>query len=161
MSRLEESLLASGMPSYLYCSIEVNKNNNRTVLHIFITAATTLLTNTISNPSDPLARADLEILQPLLNILGKLARSGRNNKVAEIYQSCLQLFGKARAAVESSNAGNSSWNPQNIGNTGSTPGQKENIDQFLQRMENIQSGYEDNVSMTYPGVLNDFEESVT
>jgi hypothetical protein len=137
--------------------LEANNNNNRSVLHIFITAATTLLTHTISNSSEPLAQADLKLLEPLLNILGMLARSGGNNKVGEMYQSCMDLYGKARSAVEKYNTGGGSWDPENVG---CTPGQKESIDEFLQRMENIKCGYEDSLNMAYPGVLDDVEESI-
>ncbi|KUJ09896.1 uncharacterized protein LY89DRAFT_596886, partial [Mollisia scopiformis] len=107
-----------------------------TALHIFITAATTLLVHTISNPSDPWVQADVELLEPFLNLLGIIARSGVNDKVQEMYQSSMVLFQQARIAVEHSGPGANTHRHLGRGD----PGARESVEDFLERMEHIKSG---------------------
>jgi hypothetical protein len=117
-----------------YC--DQKDNCRRTALHIFITAETTLLIHTISNPSNPLVQADLRLLEPFLNLLGIVARSGVNDEVEEMYQSSMILFEQARMAVEHSGAGAKTH--RHMGKGG--PGGRESVEDFLERMEHIRSG---------------------
>jgi hypothetical protein len=159
MSLLGGNLPASGMCISIFSRILsllpsiTNSNKNRSVLHIFITAATTLLTHIISNPSNPLAQADLKLLEPLLTLLGILARGSKNEKVTEMYQSSMGLFEKATVAVQDCNA-EDIWDQ---GNTGRESNQKETVEEFLRRMEMIKSGYGEDIDMTYPGDSDEFE----
>jgi hypothetical protein len=112
-----------------------------------------LLTHIISNPSNPLAQADLKLLEPLLTLLGILARGSKNEKVTEMYQSSIGLFEKATVAVQDCNA-EDIWDQ---GNTGRESNQKETVEEFLRRMEMIKSGYGEDIDMTYPGDSDEFE----
>jgi hypothetical protein len=132
---------------------EQNGNNSRAVLHIFVTATTTLLTHTISNPSNPLALADLKLIEPLLTLLGILAKSSKSDKVGEMYRSCVELFGRARMAVESFNLAGISWDQRRT--SGQSEG-RESVEDFLRRMENISSGYDMDLSSISPGVSQEF-----
>jgi hypothetical protein len=95
-----------------------------------------LLIHTISNPSNPLEQADLKLLQPFLNLLGVIARSGVNDKVEEMYQSSMILFEQARMAVEHS--GSAAKRLRDMG--GRDPEARESVEDFLLRMEHIKSG---------------------
>ena len=117
----------------------VGGNNYRSVLHIFVTATKTLLTHTISNPSNAQAQADLELLEPLLTLMGMLAASGESHKVGEIYQSCVEMFNMARTAVLNASLPDISPNQTRI--IGRARGE-ESMQDFLRRMENIREGYD-------------------
>ncbi|RFU29259.1 hypothetical protein B7463_g7069, partial [Scytalidium lignicola] len=114
-----------------------------TALHIFITAATTLLIHTISDPSNPLVQADLKLLEPFLNLLGVVARSGVNDKVEEMYQSSMILFEQARMAIEHSDLGAKTHRHMGKGD----PGARESVEDFLERMEHIRSGDSTGISL--------------
>jgi hypothetical protein len=114
-----------------------------------------LLTHIISNPSNPLAQADLKLLEPLLTLLGILARGSKNEKVAEMYQSTMGLFEKATMGVQDCNA-EDIWDH---GNTARESNRKETVEEFLRRMEMIKSGYGEDVDMTYPGDSDEFERT--
>jgi hypothetical protein len=107
-----------------------------------------LLIHAISNPTNPLVRADLKLLEPLLNLLRLLARSGVDGKVVEKYQSSMSLFEQARRAVEHSGLGTETY--QHIGTE--DPTKKESLEDFLQRMEKIRSGDSAEISLTPRGV---------
>lgn len=102
-------------------------------------ATATLLTYTISNPLHPLAFADLELIKPLLTLLGILAQSTENDKVGEMYQSCSQLLQRAMMAVESFSFAGTTVGDYRTG--GQSTG-RESVEEFLQRMEIISSGYD-------------------
>lgn len=111
-------------------------NSPRTSLHIFVTAATTLLVHTISNPSNSLVQGDLKLLEPFLNLLGFFARSSVNEKVGEMYQSSMNLFEQARIAIGHSDSDSKVHPPMGAGE----PGGKESVEDFLERIEQIISG---------------------
>ncbi|KAH7377570.1 fungal-specific transcription factor domain-containing protein [Cadophora sp. MPI-SDFR-AT-0126] len=69
------------------------------VLHIFVSATTTLLTNILSNPLHPLAQSDLQLIEPLLSLLGLLSMQGKNTEVESMYESCRTLWERTRRAV--------------------------------------------------------------
>ena len=107
-----------------------------------------MLIHAISNPSNPLVQADLKLLEPFLNLLGVLARSGVNEKVEEMYQSSMILFEQARIAVEHSGQGGKTH--QHIGR--GDPGARESVEDFLERMELIRSGDSTEISLISRGV---------
>jgi hypothetical protein len=81
-------------------------------------------------------QADLKLLQPFLNLLGVVARSGVNDEVEEMYQSIMILFEQARMAVEHSNPGTKTHRHIGMGD----PAARESVEDFLERMEHIRSG---------------------
>ncbi|XXH02123.1 hypothetical protein Hte_008491 [Hypoxylon texense] len=108
-------------------------------LHIFVSATTILLTHTLWNPSNPFASADLKYVEPLLDLLAVLAKSGESNNISETYTSCFELLETARLAVDNSGIAGMSWDqPQ----TGVQSGERESVEDFLRRMESISSEYD-------------------
>lgn len=105
-------------------------NNRRAVLHIFVRATTSLLTQILRSPSEFLALADLKLIKPLLQMLYLLAKSSNSNVVVQMYRSCMELFEKARIAVR----GYSPYgmNEQSRG--------RESLEDFLKRIERISAG---------------------
>lgn len=132
---------------------KTNGNKRRAVLHIFVMATTTLLTHTISNPLHPLAFSDLELIEPLLTLLGILANSAQNDKVREMYQSCLELFQRAMMAVESFTLAGTTVGQHR---TSGQPAGRESVEDFLRRMENISSGQDMGLSSVSPSALQEF-----
>jgi hypothetical protein len=119
-------------------------NAVRAVLPIYVTASTTLLTYTLSKPSNKFATIDLQLSQSLLRLLVILARisEGQREEVAEIYRSSVELFEKAKMAIESSNMA-LCQSSQGQGQFQRAPeGQKESVEDFLRRMESLSAGYE-------------------
>jgi len=112
----------------------------RAVLHIFVSATTTLLTHTLSNPSNPLALADLKLIEPLLSLFRMLANSGMADEAGAAYRSCAELFERAKMAVVwEFNPVGISW--QRRERSGPSGG-REGVEDFLRRIESISSGYE-------------------
>jgi hypothetical protein len=109
-------------------------NISRAALHIFVSATKTLLTHTITYPSNPLALADLKLIEPLLSLLCVLANGGMSDTIVETYRSCAELFENARMAVESSNSADMSWKSLD---TGGEPKERESVEEFLKRMDDI------------------------
>lgn len=116
-------------------------NYSRAVLHIFVSATTLILTHTNSHPSNPLAVADLELIEPLLRVLSVLASTGKNDEVREMNRSCMDMFRRANTAVERINQ--QSFSQARVA-TSYQSGSKESIEEFLQRIERISSGCDDN-----------------
>ena len=62
--------------------------------------------NIISDPTNPLAAADLRLIEPLLDLLGMLAQNALSQKLKEsericgMYHSCVMLFEEASLAVQ-------------------------------------------------------------
>ncbi|KUJ10150.1 uncharacterized protein LY89DRAFT_675629 [Mollisia scopiformis] len=70
------------------------------VLHIFVSATKTLLNHLIADPGDALAKSDLQLIDPLLKLLGMLAKGERSVEVTEMYEECNALFDRATKEVE-------------------------------------------------------------
>lgn len=117
------------------------------MLRVFVTATTTLLTYILSDPSNISAPADLRLVSPLIKLLAILAQSDNREEIIEMYQSCLELFQKARMAIESSNMAVTIFNK---GTTKEQSGQRENVEDFLRRMESLSSGYGIDLSVISP-----------
>ncbi|MCJ1386445.1 hypothetical protein MMC17_009571 [Xylographa soralifera] len=130
------------------------------VLHIFVTAATTLLNHVVCDPSNPLALSDLKLIEPLLTLLGVLAKSSKGRKserISGMHRSCMELFERANAAIESTNLTDMDWDQFIM----SDPSQeRESMEDFLRRMENISSGYDVELDSIPPGVSRDFAVAV-
>jgi hypothetical protein len=97
-----------------------------------------LLTYTLSNPSNPLALADLKLIEPLLSLLRMLAKSDMSDEISPIYRSCAELFERAKMAVWEFNPVGMSWDRRG---TSAGSGGRESVEDFLRRMESISSGY--------------------
>lgn len=69
------------------------------VLHIFVSATNTLLTLIRSDPMHGLAQADLQIIEPLLSLLGLLSMQGKSVEVEAMYESCRTAWERARRMV--------------------------------------------------------------
>ncbi|CAI6340544.1 unnamed protein product [Periconia digitata] len=123
------------------------------VFPIYVTASTTLLTYTLSKPTNASAALDLKLSQSLLRMLVTLARvsEGQRPEVAEMYRSSVELFEKARMAIETSkkairdtdNKDDVDVDDDEKGLFAPPEGQKESVEDFLKRMERIgRAGYE-------------------
>lgn len=121
-------------------------DQSRSVLHTFITAARTLLANTISNPAVASARDDLTLLEPLLTLLRILASDGLNDKLEGMYESFMGLYENAKIAVDlyAPERGRLEHYAE-----AEQAGNRESVEDFLRRMENISSGYETSNSLVF------------
>jgi hypothetical protein len=137
------SVLASVSP-FLYL-LDMAIDSDRVVLHVFVSATTTLLNYLIADPRDPLAHSDLKLIEPLLELLGELSKTNdENQNTAEpMYRSCTELFERARAAVESAEVEEIFVDPKSFGfiNGGGRRG-KESVEDFIKRIESYAAGEE-------------------
>ncbi|MCJ1434806.1 hypothetical protein MMC27_004176 [Xylographa pallens] len=130
------------------------------VLHIFVTAATTLLNNIVCEPSNAMALSDLKLIEPLLTLLGVLAKSSKGRKserIGGMHQSCMELFERAHLAVESTNLANMDWDQFIVSELSQ---ERESMEDFLRRMDRISSGYDVELDSIPPGVSRDFAFAV-
>ena len=103
-----------------------------------------------------MALSDLKLIEPLLTLLGVLAKSSKGRKserISKMHRSCMELFERANMAVESTNLANMDWDQCIM--SGPSRGQ-ESMEDFLWRMENISSGYDVELDSISPGVSRDF-----
>ena len=111
-----------------------------------------------------MALSDLKLIEPLLTLLGVLAKSpkGRQSeRLSRIHRSCMESFEKANTAVERTNLAQMNHRDQGIVSKGGESQGRENIDDFLRRMENISSGHDDvELDSLSPGVSRDFAMAV-
>lgn len=127
-------------PRLCCTSLEPNSNQTRAVLYIFVTAATTLLKTIVHDPSNPIAVSDLQLIEPLLTLLGVLAKSDKgrqSERIGGMHRSCMELFERANMAVESTNLANMDWD---LDITISPSQGRESVEDFLRRMEAVSSG---------------------
>ena len=118
-------------------------------------AATTLLKDIICNPSNLMALSDLKIIEPLLMLLDVLAKSSKGHKserLGGMHRSCIELFQKAKMAVESHSDAIIPWDQYIM----SEPSQEqESTEDLHQRMESISSGYNVDFNSIAPRVTRD------
>ena len=150
-------MLVSGKSLVLYLSLH-SSNVTRAVFPIYVTASTTLLTYTLSKPTNKSATMDLQLSQTLLRLLVTLSRisEGKREELTDMYHSSVELFQKAKTAIESSNIVVHQKNPEpgHSQRVLADEGQKENVEDFLMRMENIGAGYENfDVNLLSPSTL--------
>lgn len=140
--------------------LKQNSNDTRAVLYIFVRAARTLLRDIVCDPSNFMALSDLKLVEPLLTLLGVLAKSPKGRKserISGMHRSCVEMFERANTAVQSANLANMDWDQFIM----SAPSQgRESIDDFLQRMDNIGSGYNMELNSISPNVSRDFAFAV-
>jgi hypothetical protein len=115
------------------------------LLHIFVSASTTLLSDIIYNPGHPLVNEDFRIVFPLLKLLKMLEKDGRNLDVARMVECLEALWRDAKRAVE-----DLSWNITSgtyyDGVRGgsdisdSNRSEKESVEDFIRRIESISAG---------------------
>ena len=107
-----------------------------------------------------MALSDLKLIEPLLTLLGVLAKSSKGRKserMIGMHRSCMELFERANMAVESTSFANMDWDQYEV----SGPSQGgESIEDFLRRMESISSGYDVELHSISPGVSRDFAFAV-
>jgi hypothetical protein len=120
-------------------------SKRRATLCIFVSAATTLLTNILSRgPTNSLAASDLTLIEPLLNLLGTLAASSQNEEVLAMHRSCAELFERARIVAGSFQnidaIGSASFQGGAGGSGYGAP--RESVEDFLRRIESISGGYD-------------------
>ncbi len=107
-----------------------------------------------------MALSDLKLIEPLLTLLGVLAKSskgGKSERISGMHRSCVELFERANMAVESTNLANMDWDQCIM--SGPSQG-RESIEDFLCRMENISSGYDVELDSISPGVSREFAFAV-
>ncbi|KAF8847095.1 hypothetical protein BDZ45DRAFT_811821 [Acephala macrosclerotiorum] len=122
------------------------------VLHIFVSATKTLLNHLISKPWDPLARSDLELIDPLLRLLGMLANGERSEEVLGMYTECVGLFERAKASVEEAANQIVPWTQK--------PAEKESVEDFIRRIERISAGADDVPIASDPAVLPTWDTNI-
>ncbi|KAL2075174.1 hypothetical protein VTL71DRAFT_116 [Oculimacula yallundae] len=121
------------------------------VLHIFVSATTTLLTYILSNPLHPLAQSDLQLIEPLLSLLGLLSMQGKNIEVEGMYESSRTMWERARRTVWEARGsglpadpGPMNLTPVPMLSQGKVVEDKESLEDFIKRIENIAGGSETN-----------------
>ncbi|PMD41392.1 hypothetical protein L207DRAFT_457834 [Hyaloscypha variabilis F] len=126
------------------------------ILHMFVQAATTLLENIISDPSHHRAPADLKLIEPLLILLCGLAKDGRNEEVAAMYQSCGAMFEKTREMVRNATT---SEEQRNSSRKGGDIGQgSESLAEFLRRIDTVSAGLdEEGMALVESPAVNELE----
>ncbi|KAH6723774.1 fungal-specific transcription factor domain-containing protein [Leptodontidium sp. MPI-SDFR-AT-0119] len=124
------------------------------VLHIFVSATTTLLTQILSNPLHPLAQSDLQLIEPLLSLLGLLSMQGKNAQVEGMYESCRTMWERSRRTVWEARGQGLPANtmPMQLTSTisaGKYGEEKESLDDFIKRIEGIAAGSENALEFEY------------
>jgi hypothetical protein len=117
--------------------------NNRVVLHVFVSATTTLLNFIINDPRSPLARSDLKLVEPLLPLLGELSKMNDENhkEVTAMHHSCTELFERATTAVENTEVEEVFVDPRSLGDMdGGVRREKESVEDFIKRIESYAAG---------------------
>jgi hypothetical protein len=120
-------------------------DSDRVVLHVFVSATTTLLNYLIANPRDPLAHSDLKLIEPLLELLGELSKTNdeNSNTAGPMYRSCTELFERARATVESAEVEEIFAHSKSLGSiNGGGRREKESVEEFIKRIESYVAGEE-------------------
>jgi hypothetical protein len=106
-----------------------------------VSASTTLLRHARSYPLNPLASADLKLVEPLITVVSSLWKSSNCDELGEIYRSFSELFEKAKKAVGAFNHASPGMNLDR-GISKTQYGARESVEDFLRRMEYISSGYD-------------------
>ncbi|KAK0123667.1 hypothetical protein ONS95_008679 [Cadophora gregata] len=142
------------------------------VLHIFVSATTTLLAHILSNPLHPFAHSDLQLIEPLLSLLGLLSLQGKNAEVEGMYESCRTMWERARRTVWEARGSGIAYGNENgfgIGNgnglgvpvnltpmnltptisAGKCGEVKESLEDFMKRIESIAGGGESAFEFEY------------
>ena len=107
-----------------------------------------------------MALSDLKLIEPLLTLLGVLAKTSEGRKserISGMHRSCMELFERANVAVESINLANMDWDQSIMGEPSR---EREPLEDFLRRMENISSGYDLELDSVSLGGSQDFAFAV-
>ncbi|KAK6581565.1 hypothetical protein PZA11_006256 [Diplocarpon coronariae] len=127
------------------------------VLHIFVSAATVLLAHIRADPLTLSAPSDLQLIEPLLSLLGLLSMQGKSATVAAMYEDCRAAWEHARrlaweargASLPPGAAGSSVMTiphvPENVIRhpammNGRMGEEKESLEDFIRRIEGIAGG---------------------
>ncbi|RDW59403.1 hypothetical protein BP6252_12490 [Coleophoma cylindrospora] len=105
------------------------------VLHIFVSATKTLLSNVCSEPSQTLAQSDVELIQPLLNLLGTLINGGQRDEVAKMYDTCQEMYEEAVQRLRTANSQYMQIDQGSVGKSSSQRQEKESVEDFIRRIE--------------------------
>ena len=112
----------------------------RLLVHFFVSAISTLIENILVSPSHPLAKSDLQLIQPLLVLLEFLAQKGNSDDVVRMQKYVEDAAKRAREAMERADHERSlesekSLYPMRMVKRKS--GEKESVEEFIQRIECI------------------------
>ncbi|RDW65154.1 hypothetical protein BP5796_09846 [Coleophoma crateriformis] len=110
------------------------------VLHIFVSATKTLLSNICSEPSQTLAKSDVELIQPLLNLLGTLMSGGQRDEVVKMYDTCQEMYEEAVQRLRTTNSQYMQIDMGSVGKSGSQREKKESVEDFIRRIESYTAG---------------------
>jgi hypothetical protein len=138
-SGLSKSLLAAttpvpGTPSLFSPSHHPTiLTRTRLLIHYFFAATTTLLHHTTLHPSHPLARSDIQLIEPFLGLLELLAKEGKSEEVGRMYAFCQDMNVKAKEAVEHVNMKMICGDGR--GKERGERGAKESVEEFIMRVE--------------------------
>ncbi|KAH8817265.1 fungal-specific transcription factor domain-containing protein [Xylogone sp. PMI_703] len=119
------------------------------VLHTFISAATTLLINSLTDPSNPLALSDLALIEPLLRMLEMLSKTGQSEKASNFYRSCFDLYEKAKMAAEGYNSMDAEWGQLMVS---AQQSRRDGVEEFLRSLGDISPGYDVGMGSIDPGL---------
>ena len=107
-----------------------------------------------------MALSDLKLIEPLLTLLGVLAKSskgGKSERINGMHQSCLELFERANAAIQSTNLLNMDWDQCIMSGQSQ---RQESIESFLRRMDDISSGNDVELESIPSSISRDFAFAV-
>jgi hypothetical protein len=103
------------------------------------------------------ALADLKYTEPLLDLLAVLAKSGESNNIGETYTWCLELYERAKTAVNTFGLGNLAGLNWDQPHPGTQSTEKESLEEFLRRMESISSGYDVDLASMSQNLSQEFD----
>lgn len=112
----------------------------RIVLHIFVSATKTLLSNICSEPSPTIAKSDIELIQPLLNLLRALISGEQREEVAKMYDTCQEMYEEAVQQLRTTNSQYMQIDQGSVGNMSPQRQEKESIEDFIRRIESYTAG---------------------
>jgi len=87
-----------------------------------------------------MALSDLQLIEPLLTLLGVLAQSAKGSKserISGMHRSCMELFARAHTAVECANLVDVDWDQFMVSEASQ---ERESVEDFLRRMDRISEG---------------------
>jgi len=115
--------------------LDVNEAHHiRVVLHIFVSASTTLLNNVVTDPTNSLAESDMRIIEPLLKLLGVLAKEAKTGEIVKMYKTVNEAFERTTKYIEEARRRLAHPKLQE------KPAQKESVEDFIRRIEGISAG---------------------
>lgn len=98
----KETLLVSGEHSllYIFWKLLTNLSHQRLILYFPVSALVTLFANILQNPQDPRARADVKLMNLVVNFLSMLVSDEENGSVKRMLGICTEFERIAKVVLD-------------------------------------------------------------